>query len=56
MLELTALLYLIDGFRFSQETDSIHSFIYNLFLVIYFFCFKLSLTLFNSIGFFIFAV
>ena len=53
MLELTVPLYFIDGFRFSQETDSIHSFIYNLFLVIFF---KLSLTLFNIIGFLIFVV
>ena len=56
MLELTVPLYFIDGFRFSQETDSIHYFIYNLFLFIYFFCFKLSLTLFNIIGFLIFVV
>ena len=40
VLELTVPLYFIDGFRFSQETDSIHSFIYNLFLVIHF-CFSL---------------
>ena len=37
VLELTVPLYFIGGFRFSQETDSIHSFIDNLFLFIYFY-------------------
>ena len=56
MLELTVPLYFIDGFRFSQETDSIHFFYIQFIFSHLFFCFKLSLALFNSIGFFIFAV